>query len=163
MNIKKMITLALVLSSLAINMTAMAEELPLIATQESALETKNSDDIKVKYNDVEIAFDVEPQIVDGRTLVPMRKIFETLGANVSWIEAEQGIVAIKGSKIMTMKIGANMMIVSDVATSEENKITLDVPPIIVDNRTLVPVRAISEGLGVKVDWIAETKTVLLSE
>ncbi len=122
-----------------------------------------ADDVTVTLNGVPIAFDVPAQIVNGRTMVPMRKIFETLGAHVDWVEEHQGIVSTKGSKIIVMKVGSNLMVVSDVMTLTENQVTLDVPPMIIDSRTLVPVRAISESLGVKVDWIPETRTVVLTQ
>ena len=122
-----------------------------------------AEEVTVTLNGRVLSFDVPAQIIDDRTMVPMRKIFEELGAEVEWYEAEQGIVAIKDSTIIIMKIDAPMMQVADLETNEQKQIELDVPPQIVDSRTLVPVRAISESLGVSVDWIAETQTVVLTK
>ena len=121
-----------------------------------------AEEVTVALNGRVLSFDVPAQIIDDRTMVPMRKIFEELGAEVEWYEAEQGIVAIKDSTIIIMKIDAPMMQVANVETNEQKQIELDVPPQIVDSRTLVPVRAISESLGVSVDWVAETGTVVLT-
>ena len=118
--------------------------------------------VAVTLDGQQIEFDVPAQVINDRTMVPMRKIFEALGATVDWVEAEQGIVAIKGSKLIAMKIDSSIMLVTDVVTGEQKRIELDVPPMIVDDRTLVPVRAISESLGVTVDWIEETQTVVLT-
>ena len=120
--------------------------------------------VDVEINGQKIEFDVPAQIINDRTMVPMRKIFETLGAEVEWYEAEQGILALTPQgKVIVMKIGANRMIVGNIATNEEKKVELDVPPMLVDSRTLVPVRAISESLGYNVEWVEETQTVKISK
>lgn len=128
----------------------------------SSISVFAAETVTVTLNGNPIEFDVPAQIIDDRTMVPMRKIFESLGATVDWVEEQQGIVAIKDSKIIVMKIGSGLMIVSDILAGTQEEITLDVPPQIVDSRTLVPVRAISESLGVSVDWVAETQTVVLN-
>ena len=122
-----------------------------------------AEEVTVALNGRVLSFDVPAQIINDRTMVPMRKIFEELGAEVEWYEAEQGIVAIKDSTIIIMKIDAPMMQVANLETNEQKQIELDVPPQIVDSRTLVPVRAISESLGVSVDWTSETQTVVLTK
>lgn len=129
----------------------------------SSVSVLAAETVTVTLNGNPIEFDVPAQIINDRTMVPMRKIFESLGATVNWVEQQQGIVAIKDNKIIVMKIGSDLMVVTDVMAGNEEKITLDVPPQIVDSRTLVPVRAISESLGVKVDWVAETGTVVLTK
>ena len=129
----------------------------------SSISVFAAETVIVTLNGNPIEFDVPAQIINDRTMVPMRKIFESLGATVDWVEEQQGIVAIKDSKIIVMKIGSGLMIVSDILAGTQEEITLDVPPQIVGDRTLVPVRAISESLGVKVDWVAETGTVVLTK
>jgi len=112
--------------------------------------------IRVVLNGTELAFDVPPQIIDGRTMVPMRAIFEAFGAEVLWNDAEKTITATKDTTVITLKIG-NTTLQKGYRT-----ITLDVPPQIVENRTLVPVRAIAESFGAEVLWDAETKTVKIT-
>ena len=128
----------------------------------SSIGVSAAESVTVTLNGNPIEFDVPAQIINDRTMVPMRKIFESLGATVDWVEEQQGIIATKDSKIIVMKIGSPVMLVSDMASGEQKQIELDVPPQIVGDRTLVPVRAISESLGVSVDWVAETGTVVLT-
>lgn len=119
------------------------------------------DDIRVTIEGVEIEFDVPPQIVEGRTLVPMRKIFEALGAKVTWVQEAQLVIATYDTSILTMEIGKDSFTVTDVVTEETKVVTLDVSSRVIDGRTLVPVRAISESAGRKVEWDNATKTVVI--
>ena len=110
------------------------------------------DDIKVLLNGSEIEFDQPPIIRDDRTLVPMRAIFEAMGCEVEW---DDGTINVrKGNKdIMTLWIDRAEMWLPD------GNIILDVPPQIVNDRTLVPVRAISESMGADVEWDGNSRTV----
>ena len=103
--------------------------------------------------------DVPPIIVEGRTMVPMRIIFEELGADVTWIPENQMIHATYKEFIVDLKIDAKVIVVCNVATGEIKRTELDVAPFIKDGRTLVPVRAISEALGAEVGWVNDTRTV----
>ncbi len=124
------------------------------------------DDITVLLDGQEIEFDVPPMIIDDRALVPMRVIFEALGATVDW-DGETGLItAFKdtvndGFKIIQMVID-NSEISVDTGSYGAKKITLDVPPMIIDDRTLVPIRAVSESLDCSVDWNSETRTVTIA-
>lgn len=113
-------------------------------------------EIKVVLNGVELTFDVPPQLINDRTMVPMRKIFEALDAEVDWEENTQTITAVKGETIILMQIDNPVMTVDGI------RITLDVPPQMINDRTLVPVRAVSEGLQAAVDWDEATQTVLIN-
>ena len=126
--------------------------------------------VTVKINDQVVDFTdengniVPAQIINDRTMVPMRKTFELLGATVNWFEAEEAIVATtRDGKIITMKIGAEFMVVADISKRTQEKITLEVPAMIVNDRTLIPARAIAESLGYNVDWDEATQTVLISK
>lgn len=113
----------------------------------------------VYYNGTEIHFvsnsgNYTPaQLIDGKTMVPMRKIFETYGAKVEWIESRRMVIATKGSLIMAVTIDSPDIYVTDVLTQKTTKLTSRVPAVIVNDKTLVPVRAISEGLGLDVEWV----------
>lgn len=100
-----------------------------------------------------IEFDVQPQIINGRTLVPMRKIFEELGAAVDWDNSTQTAIGTKNNTSVKITINDNNIYKNGVAS------TLDVPAQLIDGRTLVPVRAISEAFGVDVFWRGEINTV----
>ena len=104
------------------------------------------DSIRVLLNNTELAFDVPPTLINGRTMVPMRKIFEELGAEVEWEDETQAIKATKDDIVIGMQINNSIMSVND------NRIILDVPPQLVNNRTLVPVRGVFEQLGFEAEW-----------
>ena len=112
--------------------------------------------ITVTLDGTPIEFDVPPQLVDGRTLVPLRYIFEALDATVEWDDETQTASATKGST--TIKITIEEKILYKNGTP----IVLDVPAKLINDRTLVPVRAISESLDVLVGWDDETSTVSLT-
>ncbi len=116
------------------------------------------DTIKVLLNGTAIDFaDVAPQIINDRTMVPLRAIFEALGAEVAWDDATKTVTAVKDDVTIKMTIGAASF------TRNDETVALDSPATIVDSRTLVPVRAIAESFGSEVGWVAETKTVTITE
>ena len=104
----------------------------------------------------QLVFDVDPIIENGRTLVPMRGIFEALGATVAWDSDTRTVTAVRGDDVMKITIDQNVL------TKNDASITLDVPAKIVNNRTLVPVRAVSEGLDAQVDWDGEASRVIIT-
>lgn len=113
-------------------------------------------EIKVIVNEKPLSFDVPPTIINSRTMVPLRAIFEAIGAEVIWNGAARTVTGIKGSMAVVLKIDN-----TDAAVNNEHKL-LDAPPVIIDGRTLVPVRFISESLGADVNWDAPTRTVIIS-
>ncbi|MFF2796915.1 copper amine oxidase N-terminal domain-containing protein [Lysinibacillus xylanilyticus] len=121
-----------------------------------ATSTKAASAIKVEMDGDVIQFDQGAVSVNGRTLVPMRTIFEELESTVQWTAKTKTITANRGTKKITLVVG------SKTATVNGQKITLDVPPQIINGRTLVPLRFISEALGAKVDWNNKTKTVSIT-
>ncbi len=116
---------------------------------------KKSALIKVMIDGEKVLFDVLPTITDGRTLVPLRAIFESLNAKVLWNGDTKTVTATKGDREISLTIGSNVMKVNG-----EDKV-LDVPATITDGRTLVPVRAISEAFGCEVDWNGDDRAVII--
>lgn len=113
--------------------------------------------IKVLLNGEQIQFDQQPIIQNGRTLVPLRAIFEAMGATVEWDQKTQTVTAKSETVTVVMKVGDKTM------TKNGTKITLDVPPQIVNNRTLVPARAVAESFGADVKWDGATQTVIITQ
>lgn len=122
----------------------------------------SAEGIKVFVNDKELNTPVESQIVNNRTVCPMRAIFESLGAKVEWFEADQLIFAIKDDTLLTLKIGTYEMIMQKAGENKSRIIDLDVAPFIIDGSTLIPARAISEALNADVEWIEETRQVKIT-
>ncbi len=104
-------------------------------------------DITVEVNGIQLKMDQPPVIQNGRTLVPFRVIFEALGSDVAWDDVTKTVFADWENNSLTLQIGAKIMQLGDGTT-----ITLDVPATIINSRTLVPVRAVTEAMGAKVDW-----------
>lgn len=115
--------------------------------------------ITVTLNGEKLEFDAEPRIVSDRTMVPMRTIFESLGAQVQWVADTQMILASKGNLLMALKIDSPVIIVNDLSNQSQRRIELDAAPFLADDRTLVPLRAVSETLNASVEWDADTRTV----
>ena len=117
-----------------------------------------NDGVKVVIdgNELQIAEgDTRPFVEDGRTLVPMRAIFEALGATVQWDDATKTVTSRSGKGNIEMTVGSDTIKINDADTK------VDVPAKIVDGRTVVPVRVISEGMGCDVSWSDETQTVTI--
>jgi len=113
--------------------------------------------INLKMGSTYIYSDVEPTIINSRTMVPMRAIFEALKATVTWDEATATATGEKDGKIIK--------ITRDSATAyvDGKEVTLDSPATIIDGRFLVPVRFIAESFGVEVNWDDFSKTVIFKD
>lgn len=111
------------------------------------------ENITVMLNNEKIEFDVPPTTVNGRTMVPVRAIFEALDATVSWDGETQKITATKGHTTIIMHLNNTVMTVNDT------EVILDTAPFETGGRTLVPARAISEAFKCKVLWEESTQTV----
>ena len=116
------------------------------------------DEIMVHLDGYRLFFDVAPVIREDRTMVPFRAIFEALGCQVQYSMKEDGsgveeVQAVRGSDTIRLRIGEY-----DMARNGKT-LGLDVCPIILNGRTLVPLRAVSEALDCEVAWDGESRTV----
>lgn len=116
-----------------------------------------SQNIHININGSQLPSDVPPQIVDNHTLAPMRVIFEALGASVDWDEETGLISGHKGSTNVQFEVGSMTAIV------DGEEVELEVPLMIIDGRALVPVRFLSEVLGMDVEWDAENFAVEIND
>jgi hypothetical protein len=123
----------------------------------SAQNPNNRADIRVLVNGVVLNFDQPPIIENGTTLVPLRAIFEALGAEIQWEQSTQTVTAIRGGVTVQLTIGSNVLVRNGV------NIQLAVPAKIVGGRTLVPARAVAESFGADVRWEQATRTVTITE
>jgi len=102
-----------------------------------------------------LSFDVPPRFENGTALVPVRAIFEALGASVSWDEAAQKVTAVKGNTEVILTVGQN------TAYRNGASINLGTPAQVVDDRTLVPLRFVSEAFGSEVSWNPELQEIAI--
>ncbi|HEY9060475.1 MAG TPA: copper amine oxidase N-terminal domain-containing protein [Pseudobacteroides sp.] len=113
--------------------------------------------ITVIVNNNIVKFDVFPVIENGRTLVPVRAIFEALGAVVTWNANTRTAIGVKGTRTVNIKVDSTDATINGIHKK------LDVPAKIIQNRTLVPLRFISESLGSIVSWNGETRTAKITD
>lgn len=106
--------------------------------------------------------DVAPLIRNDRTMLPARFVAENLGAAVKWNE-ESREVLITGKKTDGSDITIKIYIDSDSAYVNNEKITLDSPAFIENDRTYTPVRFIAEQLGARVEWNESEQKVIITK
>lgn len=111
--------------------------------------------IKIMLDRNELVSDVAPRIENDRTLVPIRVISENLGAEVGWDDVNRKVTVTKADLTLVLTIGSTLVV------NNGETIEIDVAPQIYDDRTFVPLRFISEYIGLNVDWDNDTRTVLL--
>lgn len=122
---------------------------------------------KVVLNQRELTFtDQQPVILEDRTLVPARGVFESMGAKVSWTEEKREVeISTNESKtrILLNIDNPTMQILTfnNIFAADKKEVTLDVAPQIINDRTMIPLRAISEALDADVEWNQEDYTVYI--
>ncbi len=112
--------------------------------------------IPVFIDGLPVVFDVQPVIANGRTLVPFRAVAEALNVNVTWDGADQTILASDG------KISVRLQIGDVTASRNEIPVTLEAPPVILDGRTLIPLRFFSEAFNCQVVWDEAKRSVKIT-
>jgi hypothetical protein len=112
--------------------------------------------IKVLVDGDVVAFSgIGPQMRNGRVLVPVRGVFEHMGAKVGWHPQSRMVTAISSDAKVTLYINSRTAYVNG------KEQTLDVPAQLIMGRTVVPLRFLSESLGATVDWDGEQRAVLI--
>lgn len=116
--------------------------------------------LKGKYLD----FDVAPVIINDRTMVPLRAIFEALEAEVTWNADTKTVYAKRENIDISITIGStelNKSVTNDEGVITDSVYTLDSPAVIIDDRTLVPLRAVAESFDIEVGYVPQTKTAVI--
>lgn len=134
---KKLLTMAAAFTMILSSLTAHAE-------------------IQVHLDGKNLNFDVPPIVMNDRTMVPFRAIFAAMGADVVWYGEEKVVCAQLNDTEIFMQIGQPFIIVNDEVT------LLDTPPVVVNDRTLIPLRAVSEAFKMEVQWDGSTNTVIIN-
>ncbi|MEQ8236504.1 MAG: copper amine oxidase N-terminal domain-containing protein, partial [Syntrophomonadaceae bacterium] len=123
----------------------------------AGIDYQKSDDIRVIIDGKQLVFDVNPQVVDNRTLVPMRTIFEAFGLTVTWDESTNTVTGKSDETVIILTIGSNK------ATVNGQERILDVPASVITGRTMIPLRFLSESMQYKVVWIGASNLILISK
>ena len=135
-----------------------------------AVSVGRPESVVVFINGEELHMDVPARIINSRTMIPVRAVSEALGCYVEWFPAEQQVIVFSPYKIddplISMTIGNQIAEVYEYDGKHGGLIaapmTIDSPPVVIDGRTLVPLRFIAEGLGFEVSWDQELFTVYIS-
>lgn len=125
----------------------------LITLLAAILLTSAAGAVDLYVDTTRIETDTPPAVIDGRTLVPVRAIFEAIGANVTWDDSTRTATGTRGDIVVSIQIDNTTAYVNGEPR------TLDVPAQIINDRTMVPARFISESMGCDVTWHQETETV----
>lgn len=122
----------------------------------SGVQQAGAEDVNVVVDNSQIEFEQAPLIIHDFTMVPMREIFEQLGAAVSWNQETQTVTATKDDVTFQLKIG------NSYALRNFQQIPVDMPAFVQNGRTFVPLRVISESFGADVALDQQTKTVRIT-
>lgn len=128
----------------------------LIFTLSLSFTAFGATEINVYVNNEKVEFDVTPIIEDGRTLVPLRGVFEKLGAVVDWNKNISEVVIKDTVNEIEMLLGNNKVMVNGEVKS------IDVPTRMINSRTFAPLRFITENLGHTVSWDQNTNSVYIT-
>lgn len=112
--------------------------------------------VKILVDGQPVQTDVAPISVQDRIMLPARAVFEMLGATLDYEDETQTVTAVKGDATVKIVIGSTQMLVNG------NAVALDVPAMILNDRTLLPVRACAEAFSAHVEWFEESSTVKIS-
>lgn len=135
--------------------------LSLLVISIPSLVLANSD-IRLWVKGKIVKYDVAPYISESRTMVPIRVISENLGKVVTWNNDDKKI-SIKDEKGNEFSLVINEKFMEDISSNVYRKIELDAPAVIKDDRTFVPIRAIAEAFGERVDWDNDKRVVVIGE
>lgn len=106
-------------------------------------------------NDKEIELETPPTIIKGRTMVPLRFVVESFGGEVFWNSEDKSIKIKFEDKEILMWVNSNVSYIND------KKYTLDVPPTVINGRTVVPIRFVAEALNSYVFWDSKEQKVTI--
>lgn len=120
------------------------------------LASAENDVVSVTVDNEAIVFDQNPVIIEGHTLVPVRAVFEKAGATVTWDQPTQTATITKDDYVVTIKYGESVMYKNGEA------IALEQPADVINNRTMIPVRAIAEAMDFAVTWDGHHSLILIS-
>ena len=127
------------------------------ATQRYSISKAVQPPIQVELNGRMLTFDVPPIIVDDRVLVPARAVLEAIGATLQWEEASKTVTAEKDGQVLKLQINNPHATLNGQPLPE-----MDVPGRIINGRTLLPLRFVSQTYQMQVNWDAQARKVTIN-
>lgn len=118
--------------------------------------------VKLTLNGTPLTGDVPAMIRDGRTLVPIRLVGEALQAQVLWVQQTGQVILTKGEDVIVLTLDSATAIVNGVSTPLPDGVPAQVVTYGGADRTMIPLRFVSEELGAQVDWEQDTYTAHLT-
>lgn len=155
---KKIIAIAL---TAAMSLSCAAVNAQAAGRIDEVSKVRSTDEINILYNGKLVKSDVKPVNTEGRVMIPFRAALENMGANVEYDENQRLVTAKKGDTEIKFTLMDSTIYIDK--NGEQSTITMDVPMIIVDDWTLVPIRFMSNALNMHVGWDSETETVIIMD
>jgi len=155
---KRFFTITAICSILLSNISAYAAELDMNLYYDGKTHHYKAEEVNIVIDGEKMSeTDMPPVILEDRTLVPARAVFETMGAEVVWNAQTKEVYVKKENDVVILKID------DEIGTKNGIAFTMDVPAKIINDRTVIPVRAVSEALGCEVGWDAKTRVVSIEQ
>lgn len=156
MNWKKLLLTTLALGLLGAT-TVYGEQVQMDLFYNGKHHAYAAKEVKIEIDGKEmVPKDMPAVIIDGRTMLPMRQIAQELGCEVNWNEAAQQIYVMRGSDIIVFTVN------SKAGYENGKEFTMDVPATIVNDRTMLPVRALADALHLNIKWDDPNRTVIIN-
>ena len=138
--------------------TAFGAVVEMRLLYDGAMHDYRAEEVQIEVNGEALTgLDMNPVILNDRTLVPVRAIFEKLGAEVVWNADAQEVYISYDNQLEVLRIDDNTGLIDGLEFS------MDVPPKIINERTMIPARAALEAVGCTVGWQADTRTVTVDD
>lgn len=153
MNWKKLLLTTLALGLLGAT-TVYGEQVKMDLFYNGKHHAYAAKEVKIEIDGKEmVPKDMPAVIINGRTMLPMRQIAQELGCEVNWNEAAKQIYVMRGSDIIVFAVD------SKIGYENGQEFTMDVPATIVNDRTMLPVRALADALHLNIKWDDPSRTV----
>ncbi|MGE5672859.1 MAG: stalk domain-containing protein [Mycobacterium leprae] len=138
---------------------AVLASLPLLVSSLLPVGATAAAPVRVILDGRVLQLDPAPTIVDGRTLVPLRGVFEAMGATPIWNGEDRSVEVVRSWQYLRLRIDRRLACLSRDCT---NAAVLDVPAQIVSDRTYVPIRFVAQAMGANVAWDDSQRAVVIN-
>lgn len=122
-----------------------------------------NDQLKVVFENQNINFDAQPEIVKGNMMIPVKELTEVMGYEVGFHNKKRTIELTKADVKFKLQVGSHTIAIKNVATNAESQKKMDAAPYIKAGEIYAPVQFFTEVLGVDIKWEQSTSTVILRE